>query len=260
MTLRAFAIFGGIGLTLALAGCAQPTPPPRVVATLPPAKPPPPVMPVGGYPELDTASQRADGSYVTPNFEMTDAAAVWHLRGALNVAALGCDQAGGGIVDGYNAWLRLHREGLDTYVKRYLQEWEKTGWGDWRDAYENNQTRLYNFYSQSPIRVAFCAAARAEIVNVGTVPDADLPKYARAALVRLDKPFIDFFTAIDAWRDYYAPKVSAPRFVATIPDESADSPTTVPTASVPAMPTPAPSTAAAPVETSPTATETSSRN
>lgn len=249
MALRGLLILGVLGLAAGLAGCSQPTPPPRVVATLPPPAPPPPVLPAGGYPELDTASQRADGSYVTPNFEMTDAAAVWHLRGALNVAALGCDQAGGGIVDGYNAWLRSHRAGLDTYAKRYLHEWEQTGWGDWRDAYENNQTRLYNFYSQSPIRVAFCEAGRAEIVNVGAVADADLPAFARAALVRLDKPFVDFYAAIDAWRDYYAPKVPPPRFVATVPVAAPAAPAVVTTpAAVPNLAAPMPSATAAPVE------------
>ena len=106
----------------------------------------------------------------------------------------------------------------------YLHDWEQTGWGDWRDAYENQQTRLYNFYSQSPIRAAFCAAARVEIVQVAAIADADLPRFARAALKRLDQPFIDFYTKVDAWRDYYAPKVTAPRFVATIPDEPADPP------------------------------------
>lgn len=238
MTLREFLTFGVLGLAVGLVGCSQPrTPPPSVVATLPPVAPPPPVLPVGGYPEFDTASQRTDGSYVTPNFEMTDAAAVWHLRGALNVAALACDQAGGGVVDGYNVWLRSHRGGLDAYVKRYLREWEETGWGDWRDAYENNQTRLYNFYSQSPIRIAFCAAARTEIASVGMIADGDLPRYARAALARLDKPFIDFYAGIDAWRDYYAPKVPPPRFVATVSAEPATpSAATAPTPTAPAAP------------------------
>lgn len=215
-----------VGLAAGLAGCAQPrTPPPAFVATLaPPPAPPPPAMPYGGYRDYETPSQRADGTYVTPNFEMTDAAAVWHLRGALNVAALACDQAGGGVLDGYNAWIKGHPAVLDAAAQQYLHEWEETGWGDWRDAYEAQQTRLYNFYSQQTIRVAFCAAARAEIGNVGTVADADLPKYARAALARLDKPFIDFYTAFDAWRDYYAPKVPPPRFVATVPAEPAPPP------------------------------------
>lgn len=220
MTLRAFVIVGGLGLTVGLAGCTRPTPPPRVVATLPPVAPPP-VMPVGGYPEVYTAPQRANGTYITPNFDMSDSAAVWHLRGALNVAALGCDKAGGGVVDGYNAWLKGHVAVLAKAQAGYLHDWEQTGWGDWRNAYENQQTRLYNFYSQSPIRVAFCAAARLEIVQVGSIADAELPRFARASLVRLDQPFIDFYTQVDAWRDYYAPKVPAPRVVPTIPEKPA---------------------------------------
>jgi len=229
MTLRALAILTVSGLALSIAGCStQPTPPPRVVATLPPVEPPPPVMPPGGYPQIDTADQRPDGTYVTPNFDMSDAAAVWHLRGALNVAALGCDRAGGGIADGYNAWLKDHRAALDRAQAGYLRDWELSGWGDWRDAYENQQTRLYNFYSQSPIRTAFCAAARVEVAKVGAVADADLPAFARAALKRLDQPFIDFYTQVDAWRDYYAPKVPAPRFVATIPDNPPPAPAPTP--------------------------------
>ncbi|THD37909.1 MAG: hypothetical protein E7773_02715 [Sphingomonas sp.] len=232
-----------IGLAASLAGCTQPqVPPPAVVATLPPPPaPPPPAMPEGGYRDYQTPAQRSDGSYVTPNFEMTNAAAVWHLRGALNVAALACDQAGGGVLEGYNAWIKAHPAALDAAAQQYLHEWEETGWGDWRDAYEAQQTRLYNFYSQQTIRVAFCAAARNEIGTVATVADADLPAYARAALKRLDKPFIDFYTAFDAWRDYYAPKVPPPKFVATIPEEpveaSAPSAPVTSAQSVPVVPT-----------------------
>ncbi|MBI0476715.1 hypothetical protein D9601_15300 [Sphingomonas sp. MA1305] len=218
-------------LAAGLAGCAAPrvTPPP-VVATLPPPPPPPPTMPRGGYAGMEIAAKRDDGSYVTPNFQMTDAAAVWHLRGALNVAALACDGAGGGVTDPYNAWIVAHRTGLDGYVKRYQHEWEETGWADWQAAYDNQQTRLYNFYSQPAIRVAFCAVARQEIAAVAPVADADLPLHARGALARLDKPFIDFFTAFDKWRDYYEPKVTPPPVVPTLP---AAAPTPVETVAIP---------------------------
>ena len=246
MTLRGPLIFGmAAGLAASLAGCAQPVVPPPVVATL--APPPPPAMPVGGYSGLKIPDKRKDGTYPTPNFDMTDAAAVWHLRGALNVAALACDNAGGGIVDGYNAWIIAHRAALDGYVKQYMREWEAPGWWDWEQAYESNQTRIYNFYSQSTIRVAFCAAARAEIGNVAAVPDADLPKYARGALVHLDKPFVDFYTAFDDWRDYYEPHVTPPPVVATLPE------TPMPTTSPEATPTAAPATPATSIPEAPTA-------
>lgn len=243
MTVRAFAIFGSLGLAVGLAGCAKPTPPPRFVATLPPVKPPPPVMPPGGYPEVYTAPRRPDGTYIPPHFDTTDGALVWQLRGALNVAALGCDKAGGGVLDGYNAWLRTHSAILDRYFKEYLHEWELTGWDGWRDSFEKQQTRFYNFYSQSPIRVAFCAAARREIAQVATIPDAELPAFARASLARLDRPFFDFYAAVDAWRDYYQPKVAPPRFVPTIPDAPVNPAIATSDASAPAENPPAPATA-----------------
>lgn len=215
MTLRGYLIFGTMtALAVTLAGCASAPVSPPVAVT--PPKPAAPVMPAGGYPGLAIPGKHENGTYITPNFEMTDAAAVWHLRGALNVAALGCDQAGGGVVDGYNAWIEGHATALDGYMKQYMREWKETGWSDWDTAYDNNQTRLYNFYSQSPIRRAFCAAARMEIVKVAAVADADLPGFARTSLANLDKPFIDFFTAFDAWRAYYEPKVTPPATTKTV--------------------------------------------
>jgi hypothetical protein len=215
MTLRALPILGLTAVVAGgLAGCATTTPvvPPPIVATV---TPPPPQIPYGGYVGMVIPKKRADGTYPNPNVNMTDQAAVWHLRNALNVAALGCDKVGGGVAEGYNAWLAAHGPALEAYYKRYIQEWEITGWGDWQAAYDNNQTRIYNFYSQTTMRAAFCTAARTEIANVGVVADADLPTFARAALARLDKPFLDFYRDFDAWHDYYAPK--PPPVVRTLP-------------------------------------------
>ena len=228
---RGLPILGMVAMLAAgLAGCATTPPvvtPPPVVATV---TPPPPLIPYGGYVGMVIPKKRPDGTYPNPNLNMTDQAAVWHLRNALNVAALGCDKVGGGIAEPYNAWLTAHGPALDAYYKRYLEEWEVTGWGDWRDAYDNNQTRIYNFYSQTTMRAAFCATARTEVANVGAVADADLPAYARAALARLDKPFLDFYRDFDAWHDYYAPK--PPPVVRTLPvPEAPDAPIAVATPS-----------------------------
>ncbi|AOH83545.1 hypothetical protein AWL63_05740 [Sphingomonas panacis] len=213
MTLRAILGRGVLaGWVLGMAGCATPpVKPPPVVATVPP---PPPQMPAGGYIGMKIPHKLADGTYVTPNIANTDQAAVWHLRNALNVAALGCDHAGGGIVEPYNAWLTTHAAVLDHYLQAYRHEWQATGWWDWERVYDNNQTRIYNFYSQPTMRAAFCAVARGEIAQVGQVADADLPAFARKALLRLDKPFVDFYAAFDAWRDYYEP--APPPVVRTI--------------------------------------------
>jgi len=214
-----------------VAGCATPTPvaPPPVVATI---APPPPEMPRGGYLGMPIPAKRTDGRYVTPNIDMTPAAAVWHLRGALNVAALACDRAEGPYVTAYNGWIRARAAVLDAHVRQYVREWETTGWSDWRDAYDNQQTRLYNFYTQPAIHDEFCAVALAEVRAVAAVPDAELPGHARAALARLDKPFIDFFTAVDRFQDYYtaAVRTAAPPVVSTV----VAPPAAVPTLTVPA--------------------------
>ncbi|MGJ3627240.1 hypothetical protein AB5I41_10375 [Sphingomonas sp. MMS24-JH45] len=91
-----------------------------------------------------------------------------------------------------------------------------TGWWDWQRVYDNNQTRIYNFYAQPAMRTAFCAAARREIVQVGQVEEADLPTFARAALLRIDRVFVEFFAAFDAWRDHY--QLKPPPVVRTIDD------------------------------------------
>lgn len=206
MTLRSYlgwSLLGG--LALAMSGCATPPAPAPLPPIIQAPPPPPPTMPAGGYIGMKSATKRADGKYVTPNLDNTDQAAVWHLRNALNVAALGCDQAGGGVLDAYNAWLRTRAAVIDRYYQAYIREWQAPGWWDWQRVYDDNQTRIYNFYAQPAMRSAFCAVAREEVAQVGQVADDDLPAFARAALQRLDRPFVEFYAAYDAWRDYYQP-------------------------------------------------------
>ncbi|WP_019515124.1 hypothetical protein [Sphingomonas sp. Mn802worker] len=245
------------GLAVALSGCMTPpvpVQPPPVVATLPP---PPPSMPAGGYVGMKSPAKRADGTYGTPNLNNTDQAAVWHLRNALNVAALGCEQAGGGVIEPYNSWITSHAAVLDRYYHAYIKEWQETGWGDWERVYDDNQTRIYNFYAQPAMRTAFCAVARNEVTQIGQVADDDLVAFARASLLRLDRPFVEFYAAYDAWRNYYDPApppvvrtvdvpVTPPSVVSTV-QPVAEPPTTAAAASdnvsmesgtVPSMATP----------------------
>jgi len=228
-------------LTALLAACAGPrtVAPPPVVATLVPPSPPAPAMPAGAYPGMAIPAKRADGGYATPNDHLTAAAAVWHLRGALNVAALACDRAGGPYVTAYNGWIRGRAAVLDAHNRRYTAEWQAGGGRDWRDAYDDGQTRLYNFYTQPAIHDAFCAVALDELNGVEAVPDADLPAHARTALARLDAPFTAFYAAFDRWRGHVAAVKSPPptAVVAAVAAKSA-------TSATPARPMPAP---AAPV-------------
>ena len=156
--------------------------------------------------------------YVTPNFEMTDAAAVWHLRGALNVAALGCDQAGGGIVDGYNNWLRSHRAGLDDYAQTDICTNGSRPAGA-TGATRTRTTRRGCTISTASRRSASRSARR-------RVPKSSTSARLRMPICRASPaPHWSGSTSrssisspgVDAWRDYYAPKVPAPRFVRNDP-------------------------------------------
>lgn len=187
-------------VTIALAGCAS-RPEPAVVMAAPP---PPPVvsvpMPAGTWPGMPVPTLLADGSYATPNRDLSPAAAVWHLRGALNFAALGCRGAGeGAIIAGYNAMLAAQKPVLAEAERSLLAEYRATAGAEWRDAYDDAMTRLYNYYAFAPARPALCDTAARVLAEAQTVTPADFPVFATARLPDLDRSFTDVFRAYDAW-------------------------------------------------------------
>ncbi|SEM89801.1 hypothetical protein SAMN05192583_1448 [Sphingomonas gellani] len=184
-----------------LAGCATRTP---VAVVTPPPEPTPvvaaPMLPPGATPGMRIPAVLADGSYPTPNRNLTAAAAVWHLRAGLNVAALSCQGVQGTtIIAAYNALLAREKAGLAAAEARYSAEY-RAGGGDWRDRYDDSMTRLYNYYSQTPARPSFCAAAERILAAAPAVPAGGLDAFARAQMPGLDQAFVDFYRAYDAWR------------------------------------------------------------
>lgn len=188
-----------LSITLALlSGCA--TQRPQIVIA-PPAPAPIPVrvaaMPAGAYPGMAIPARLADGGYATPNRGLGEDGTVWHLRAALNVAALACRGVQGDqIVAGYNAMLGRERAPLAAAQTRYAAEFRVAGVG----AYDEAMTRLYNFFSQSQVRDDFCAASARVLTESTTVAPVDMPGFARTALPQLEAPFLDFYRAYDAWR------------------------------------------------------------
>jgi hypothetical protein len=195
-----------VTLTIAalLAGCssrevALVTPPPVMVPI------PAPAMPKGAFPGMIIPVALPDGSYPTPNRNLTPAAKIWHLRAALNVAALACrGPQEAVIVAGYNAMLAAQKPVLSTAEATYAKEY-KAGGGDWQDRYDDSMTRLYNFFSQSPARESFCAAASGVLADGARVTPDRMPAFAAERLPVLEAPFTDFYRAYDAWRGRAAP-------------------------------------------------------
>lgn len=170
-------------VSMLLAGCAgRPAP-----VALAPAPVPAPVIAVVAPPAP------------TPiNAGLSPAATLWHLRAGLNVAALACrgpDEAV--IAAGYNALLAGHVATLQAAEAAYAAEYRAAG-GDWRDRYDDSMTRLYNFFSQSGGRVAFCRTAVGTLAEAQAVPDAELPQFAATRLSLLDRPFAPPRLEVDA--------------------------------------------------------------
>jgi len=199
MTLRSWIVVA----TVLVAGCASKPPAPVAVAIAPPAPPPPPpaTLPPGATPGMLVPTALADGSFPTPNQGLSVAAAVWHLRAGLNVAALSCPaQQGATITAAYNALLAGQKAELKDIEARYAAEYRSAGGADWRERYDGAMTRLYNFFSQTPVRTSFCAAAERVVAQLAALPADGLPAFAEREVATLDQPFIDFYRAYDAWR------------------------------------------------------------
>jgi len=197
---------------LALAGCATRTRAPAIAVSPAPIVALAPPLPPGASPGMVVPQPLADGGFPTPNRALTSAGTLWHLRAGLNVAALSCGgEQGAAIRAGYNRWLAIAKAPLAGAATRYAAEYGATLAG--RDAFDDAMTRLYNFFSQTPARPAFCAAA-AE--TVAALPSGDIAGFAATRLPELDRPFVDFYRAYEAWREGAARRTVPPLTMAAV--------------------------------------------
>lgn len=148
-----------------------------------------------------TTPTQDEGGYQTPNRDLTPEETSWHVRVALNVAALGCrgaDEAA--ITAAYNAMLSDHRVELTAASTGNEQVYRLKAGGAWQARYDDDMTRLYNFWSQTPAHDEFCAAAAELLRQSADVPSGGFPAFAAAALPRLEAPFTRFYAAYDGYR------------------------------------------------------------
>jgi len=116
--------------------------------------------------------------------DLSQAEAIWHLRGALNVAALSCDRDGRlGIAAGYNQFLTGQRTALAAAFKAEGMRFAAPG------ALDSHMTRLYNYFAQPAGRAGFCAAATNVAAEARTVSPERFATFAPEALDRLIRPF-----------------------------------------------------------------------
>ncbi|WP_414903372.1 SPOR domain-containing protein [Sphingomonas flavalba] len=114
------------------------------------------------------------------NRGISGAEAAWHLRAALNVAALSCNDRA--LADRYNRLLQDRRAPL---AAAYAAETARFASAGGQAALDSHMTQVYNHFALPADRAAFCAAAAEALAGAA---GADLPGYAPAALARLDAP------------------------------------------------------------------------
>jgi hypothetical protein len=211
------------GLLLTVAACA-PAPKPVVVAPRPapppaPVIPPMPLPPGGAAVTMKVPVIGADGVRVTPNRGLTREENIWHLRSALNVAALNCQGAvWGEIAQNYNKYLATHKTRLAQankavdaeYVKRY------PGQNGLR-VRDTKTTDLYNYFALPPVRAEFCDKSLLKTREIVAIPSSALPEYSFGALNDVDATFINFFNAFEQYRARYGvPPAAAPTTTASV--------------------------------------------
>lgn len=152
----------------------------------------------------------ADGRWATPNVGLSAAGNVWHLRAALNVAVLACHGADQAVmVNEYNALLTARKAELAVAQQALQQEYRASRGPQWEDAFDDQMTRLYNFFAQDFAHQGFCGAARDALAAITSVPVSGLTAFAAQRLPVLEAPFTEFFTAYDRWQSRALVRVAA---------------------------------------------------
>lgn len=135
-------------------------------------------------------AQPTEAATVAPAEALSAAETVWHMRAALNVAALACRGADGeDTVRLYNAMLHDAAEPLAQAAAGTEQIYRKRFATRWQDAEDGAMTRLYNGFAAQNGHDAFCATAHSVLRGLSAVEPSDFANFAAAALAQLEAPF-----------------------------------------------------------------------
>lgn len=201
-SLTTFCRVTAISLMLSAAGCASKV---ETAAERPTHLEPAPRPPAGASASFTVPSIGSDGRYVTINSGIGREEAVWHLRSAINVAALSCTGADErAIAAEYNALLKKQKKLFASAYKAEVARFRDDYGGEWQQAFDQHNTRLYNYFALPPAKAGFCRATRAVSADAASVSAADFPAFATAALLRLEMPFTAFYKAYDDYREELA--------------------------------------------------------
>lgn len=160
-----------------------------------------PRPPEGAAPNQAVPPVDAQGGYLTPNRDLSPAQTSWHVRAALNVAALGCrDALEAETIAEYNQLLAVHRDALAQADASVKAQFRLRHAAEWENEHDHAMTRVYNFFAQPPAHEAFCAVAHEVLREALAVKQEEFEAFALGALPRLEAPFTGFYRAYDQYR------------------------------------------------------------
>ncbi|MFY9351513.1 hypothetical protein [Sphingobium sp.] len=239
-----------------LAACSTPPPPP------PPPTPPPPVVPTVRPVPPDNAAEGMSipgkdetGKFLTANRGVTSNTALWHVRMALNVAALNCDKYGSTARNQYNQILTVHKDMLGDANSAVDRNYKAAYGNAALQSRERLNTIVYNFFALPPVIKNFCPVAVTVGAKVLAIPSTQLLVEAPALLAELEKPFQDFYAAYEdylrrlaEWQSRFGATVTLTLSPTPLPPPPRP-PAEVPAGWTPGMPTSLPVTPTTPVTT-----------
>ncbi|GGB19875.1 hypothetical protein GCM10011380_06780 [Sphingomonas metalli] len=159
-----------------------------------------PVMPTGASAGFVPPPRDATG-FVTPNRNLSPEETTWHVRVALNVAALSCRGAEATeMVTGYNMLLTTDKAMLATTARAMGERYKARYGSAWQARHDDAMTKLYNYWALPPVQARFCGAALAVLREANGLTEAAFPAFAATALPRLEAPMLAFFEEFESYR------------------------------------------------------------
>lgn len=207
--LRLLLAAGGLAL---LAACqTAPPPPPPAPVIQPQYTPRAPTPPFGASSLTVVPALRVDGLRDTINRDLGPLETLWHVRAALNVAALSCTgPLYERLIDDYNAFINNNSASLRNANNAIIRKYQRDIGAGYKTEHDRHMTQLYNYWSFSPLRRPFCDQAVQISQRAIVTKSADLNLFAEQSLPELEKPFTDFYIAyeeyerdLEAWRVQY---------------------------------------------------------
>ncbi|GAA0467376.1 hypothetical protein GCM10009096_05190 [Parasphingorhabdus litoris] len=173
-----------------------------------------PTTPFGASANTIVPPLRADGLRQTINRDLGPLETLWHVRAALNVAALSCTGPQyARLVSDYNAFIGNNKKYLRNANSAIISKFRREQGSGYKQAHDRHQTSLYNYWSFSPLRRPFCDQAVQVSQRAIITKEDGMKDFGAQALAELEKPFNDFYLAyeeyerdLDAWRLQYAPE------------------------------------------------------